>query len=483
MRLLQVNTYDHIGGAALIAWNLHQEYRRRGLISWMAVMAKFSQDPNIVAIPSFIPPHQPHHRLLNGSAISDYIPPYDIFLLNLGDRLARLGQKIPKCGFNRSWIALLNLAKNRQKWRECEKAMGREDFNFLPSWDLMTHLPFRPDLVHCHNLHGGYFDLRTLPWLSRNYPVAMTLHDAWLMSGHCAHSFDCERWQLGCGNCPDLNIFPAIPHDATTYNWKRKKKIFAKSRLHLATPCQWLMDKVHKSILAPAIVDSRVIPNGVDLSVYRPNDPAAAREKVGLPKDARVLLFVAHYVRQNIWKDHASVREAIVQLAERLREGNVILIALGEKGPSEQIGSATMRYIPYNGDAKTVALYYQAADMYLHASKIDTFPNTILEALACGKPVIATAVGGIPEQIKGLKIAGDLNKFPVAEATGILVPSGNPEAIARAIITLMDNADLARRLGENAALDARQRFSLTRQVESYLTWYREILESRSRNRQ
>ena len=80
-------------------------------------------------------------------------------------------------------------------------------------------------------------------------------------------------------------------------------------------------------------------------------------------------------------------------------------------------------------------------------------------------------------------MAGDLNKFPVAEATGILVPPGNPEAIARAIITLMDNPDLARRLGENAALDAHQRFSLTTQVESYLTWYREILESRSRTRQ
>jgi glycosyltransferase involved in cell wall biosynthesis len=480
MRILQVNTYDRIGGAALIAWNLHQEYRRRGLISWMAVGSKFSHDPEVVAIPNSI---SPDYGVRFSLPIPNYISPYDIFLFDMSDRLALLGQKIRRCGFSRLSVALFALAMNREKWRRHEQAMGREDFNFFPSWDLMRQLPCRPDLVHCHNLHGDYFDLRSLPWLSRNYPVAMTLHDAWLMSGHCAHSFDCERWQLGCGNCPDLDIFPAIPHDATAYNWKRKKRIFAKSLLHIATPCQWLMDKVHKSILAPAIIDSRVIPNGVDLSIYRPNDPAVAREKVGLPKGAKILLFVAHYVRQNIWKDHASVREAIVQLAGSLREENVILIALGEKGPSEQIGSATLRYVPYNHDANAVALYYQAADMYLHASKIDTFPNTILEALACGKPVIATAVGGIPEQIKGLKMAGDLNKFPVAEATGILVPPGNPEAIARAIITLMDNPDLARRLGENAALDAHQRFSLTRQVDSYLTWYREILESRSRTRQ
>ena len=58
--------------------------------------------------------------------------------------------------------------------------------------------------------------------------------------------------------------------------------------------------------------------------------------------------------------------------------------------------------------AETVAPYYQAADVYLHAAKADNFPRAVLEALCCGTPVVATAVGGIPEQVKGLKISDDL---------------------------------------------------------------------------
>src|SRR5439155_11546406 len=122
--------------------------------------------------------------------------------------------------------------------------------------------PQRPDLVHCHNLHAKYFDLRVLPWLSRQVPVVLTLHDAWMLSGLCCHSFDCERWRTGCGQCPHLTlyptIYPGIP-DATHLNWKRKRKIYRRSRLYVATPSRWLMQKVKQSILAPAVIEARVI--------------------------------------------------------------------------------------------------------------------------------------------------------------------------------------------------------------------------------
>jgi hypothetical protein len=57
----------------------------------------------------------------------------------------------------------------------------------------------------------------------------LTLHDAWLLSGHCAHSFDCQRWKTGCGECPDLDVYPASPRDATACNWRRKREILAEA--------------------------------------------------------------------------------------------------------------------------------------------------------------------------------------------------------------------------------------------------------------
>jgi hypothetical protein len=64
----------------------------------------------------------------------------------------------------------------------------------------------KPDIVHCHNLHGEYFDLHALDWLSARVPVVITMHDAWLLSGHCVHSLGCGRWETGCGKCPDDSL-------------------------------------------------------------------------------------------------------------------------------------------------------------------------------------------------------------------------------------------------------------------------------------
>ena len=90
---------------------------------------------------------------------------------------------------------------------------GLENFNFPGSRGLLCLMSPRPGVVHCHNLHGGYFDLRFLPKLSARVPTLLTLHDAWLLGGPSAHSFGCERWTTGCGPCPDFTIPPAIPVD------------------------------------------------------------------------------------------------------------------------------------------------------------------------------------------------------------------------------------------------------------------------------
>jgi glycosyltransferase involved in cell wall biosynthesis len=314
--------------------------------------------------------------------------------------------------------------------------------------------------------------------------LILTLHDAWLLSGHCAHSFACERWKSGCGDCPDLAIYPAISHDATAHNWRRKRAIFRKSRVYLATPSRWLMGKVQQSILAPAIEQARVIPYGIDLTLFRPAPKSEARSRLGLPQQADLVLFAANGIRKNIFKDYRAMREAIARVGASGTKRPLIFLALGESGPAEQIGAAEVRFIPYQKDPAVVARYYQATDVYLHGAKVDTFPNTVLEALACGTPVIGSAVGGIPEQVKGLDVLGAtssevwFNTYPVEQATGLLVACGDAEAIAAGIRRLLADASLRARLGENAAEDARARFDLRREVESYLSWYEELLRGK-----
>jgi glycosyltransferase involved in cell wall biosynthesis len=439
MRILQVSFSDRAGGAEKVAWDLFQAYRRRGHESWLVVGHKHTNAPFVWELD-----HDDCRRGL----------PY---------WLAILWKPFRKFETNKPWLRSLRrrslFITDHRRVRNW--LAGFEDFEFPATGSLLNLPPTRPDVVHCHNLHGNYFDLRELAVLSHEVPVILTMHDAWLLSGHCAHSFDCERWKTGCGRCPDLTIPAAIRQDATAYNWRRKREIYAKSRLYVVTPSQWLMRKVEQSILAPAVVEARIIPYGVDLSIFRPADKKRVRTALGIPQDAKLLFFAAIGSRHNIWKDFQTLRAAVAIIAERMYGQNVIFISMGEDAPVERIGQAEFRFVPYQKDPEAVARYYQAADVYLHAAKADNFPLAIIEASACGIPVVATAVGGIPELVED-------------GVTGYLVPRGDAAAMAERIRILLKDSELRYVMSQRAAERATRLYDLERQVNDYLNLYAEV---------
>jgi glycosyltransferase involved in cell wall biosynthesis len=168
-------------------------------------------------------------------------------------------------------------------------------------------------------------------------------------------------------------------------------------------------------------------------------------------------------VPQNRWKDFRTLREAVALLAEHPGLQNLLLIVLGMDAPPEQAGQARIRFIPFQDEAKMVARYYQAADLYVHAALVDTFPLGVLEAMACGTPVVATSVGGIPEQVEEGR-------------TGILVRAGDPDGMAAGIAQLLLDSGVREGMGKMAAESARRRFDLGRHVDAYLDWYYEQSE-------
>jgi glycosyltransferase involved in cell wall biosynthesis len=339
-----------------------------------------------------------------------------------------------------------------RRWRGCE------DFGYPSTRRLLDLTPTRPDVLQLHNLHGDYFDLRRLPELSAATRVVLTPHDAWLTTGHCAHSLDNDRWLVGCGRCPYLDIYPAVRRDGTRRNFLVKQAIFARSRVVAVVPSRWLLDRLERSLVAPALVDARVIPNGIDVELYQPGNRRAARTRLGLPADGRILLVAARNLRTSPWKDY----ETLVRALDGL-DASVLVIALGERGTPESHGRSELRFV-HDVPAADMATYLQAADAYLHPSRADTFPVSVLEALACGTPVIATAVGGIPEQVEDGR-------------TGLLVPLRGAAALARAIERLLGDELLGARLGAAGADEARARFDVRDQVSAYLDWYAELVDS------
>lgn len=449
MRILQVNTADTGGGAETVAWQLMRGYRRAGHQSWMAVGKKNSENPD-----TYLLRHDAYR-----TAWSRWC----------GALASRLFQREPSRENHRRLYQLLALGLG-QPARAFHRWQGKEDFEFPGTAGLEGISSQLPDIIHCHNLHGawlpdsGYFDLRVLPGLSRRVPLLLTLHDAWLLSGHCAHSFECDRWKIGCGNCPDLTIYPAVRRDATAYNWLRKRDIFAQSRLFVSTPSEWLMDKVKESILMPGVEESRVIPNGVDLRIFKPGDKREARERLALPQEAWVVLFAANSIRENRWKDFETLRSAVRHVAAQETRRPMRFVAVGEGGAADKAGLADVQFVPFERSPMTMARYYQAADVYVHAARVDTFPTSVLEAAACGIPVVATAVGGIPEQV-------------LDGQTGFLVPAGDAQSMARQVRWLLEDDDRRRVISAQAARIAKVRFDLDRQVQAYLRWYEQLTMS------
>jgi len=401
VNVLQISTTDRGGGAEAVALSLHRALRARGNDAWLAVGYRRTSEDGV---------------------------------LEIGQAGSRRRRALTDPG------VLLDALR------------GREDFRFPASRRVLELPPRPPDVVHVHNLHGGYFDLRGLPELGRRARLVATLHDAWLFTGHCAHPFDSDGWLRGCGDCPHLRTYPALLRDGTVFNLARKRSIYAGIELAVVTPSRWLMDMVERSVLAPAAVRREVIPNGIDLEVFAPGDRAQARRELGLASPSPLVVFSAQGGRANEFKDFSTLREALGRLRVPVEA-----VVLGDPVPAqEQVGRATVRAVGALSPGE-VARWLRAADVYVHPSRADTFPSGVLEALACGTAVVASRVGGIPEQVH--------------EETGVLVEPGDPEALAAAIESLIGDPVLRGRLAAAGARDARERFSLERQVDAYLALY------------
>lgn len=455
INILQVSTSDLGGGAERSAHNLFRIYKERGHKSWLAVGVKKTNNNDI-------------YEFVNNN--NKWVQWWDRILTEHNTKISRIR------GFGR----LLRILRNAgQPMRWIYTQLGVEDFYYPATGKLLRQMPEMPDILHCHNLHGGYFDLRKLPELSIKVPTILNLRDAWLLTGHCALPLNCKRWKTGCGKCPDLSLFPAVKRDATAFNWSKKKEIFRQSRVYVSTPSEWMMNLVQNSFISNSIIESRVIPNGVNTKIFTPKNKSASRHKLDLPETASILMTAGFSLRSNVWKDYETLHAAIISLGKTWRGAELILLVVGDTGHDEKIGNISIKYIPFQNRPEDLADYYCASDIYIHVAKVESFGNVLIEARACGTPVISTAVGGIPEHVRSLGWEGlpkGVKGYELSDANGILINSGDEKSIVKASEVLLNNSEILAGLGRNSIKDVKENYSLDIQANRFIEWYSEILK-------
>jgi len=314
------------------------------------------------------------------------------------------------------------------------------------------------DLIHFHNLHGYYLDLSFVRFIENlGIPAIWTLHDAWPITGRCAYFFECDRWNTGCGECPYLSSYPKTYLDSSALMWKRKKEHFDRDwNLSIVCPSQWLADKIRESYLNKYQI--KIIPNCVNIEIFKPKDKISIRKKLGIPTKKKVVLYIA-----NDLQDERKGFFYFLQALESIKLKNWMVITIGEKIhlDKRRLMSLDIKQIGYISDQNFISEVYSAADVFCISSLEENFPITVLESLACGIPVVGFQVGGIPEQIP--------------EKCGILVPPKNTKALGKALMNLLNQDELREDMSIKCRAHCVAHYTIKNFRERYIKLYNEIL--------
>jgi len=390
LRIVHLSLSDAQGGAARAAYRLHEALRAGGLASRMFVGAKLSTDPTVEL---FEPPR------------------------TFWPRVARVARRIQIVR------RLSRYEDTRPPGPFIFHADAAETGRTLPAG-----LP-DADVLHLHWI-ATFADLPALlRAVGGRTPVVWTLHDMNPFTGGCHYSGACEGYLGSCGRCPQLGSTRG--RDLSRRAWRRKRRALAKvpaDMLHVVAPSRWLAEAARRSSLLGRF-PVHAIPNCLDTERFAPRDRATARRALDLPADARVVLFVAG----NPEIPRKGLRE-LVRALRKLRDvENLLLLSLGEGAP--RVGQRPAhRHIGTLKDERVLSLVYSAADVLAIPSREDNLPNTVLEAMACGTPVVGFAAGGIPEMVRPGR-------------TGLLADPGDVEELAEGLRILLTDAAERDRLG------------------------------------
>lgn len=343
--------------------------------------------------------------------------------------------------------------------RSVTSRLGLNDIHRVGSFRLARHAFSKDaDVVHFHCTHSGTFSYLAFPVVSRQKPCVFSLHDMWAITGHCGYSYDCDRWKTGCGRCPYPKEHPRVVRDGTRLEWRLKQWAYRHSSLTFISKSSWITRQVRGSMIRDLPLYE--IPYGVDTHVYRPLDREACRDVLDLPADRKVLLFVAQSLHSRR-KGGDLLVKALQALPPRIRsETMLVVLGRGDESFSQAAGIPTRQLGYVEGD-HLKAVVYSAADLFLFPTRADVFGLVSLESQACGTPVVAFGVTGVPDHVR-------------PGVTGYLAEAENALDFRDGIVRLLDDDSLRSSMGVRCRETVLREFSLDLEVQRHLELYRKL---------
>lgn len=390
MKILHFSTNDIAGGAAKASYQIHCALRDGGHSSRMIVRYKDSDDKDVQQVPIHV----------------------------WRSRLRRVRRRIPLL---RGPIATYTF-----------------NFDIEPHADTRFFYARQRREIDIILLHWitDFLTVRTIREIYDYYqcPIIWVLMDQEPVTGGCHYSFGCDGFTKQCGNCPQLNT--NCLEDRSRVVWRRKHRYLHDLPIVFVAPTNWVAGRVKESSL---FRDHKVevIPLAIDTTTFCPCDQGVARDLLHVPQDKRVIFFGAISL-EDPRKGMTYLMKALQQLSSMVDDKNsvlsredVFLLAAGRKVNSLLKSMPfPSRHLGYLKDDVTLALAYQAADVFVSSSVEDAGPMMIPEAMLCGSPVVAFNTGGAPDLIETMK-------------TGYLATYKDSADLAKGIYSLLARNDLS----------------------------------------
>jgi len=419
MKVLLISTSDIQGGAARAVFRLNRALNKLKVDSNMLVQSKTGDDVTVKSVA----------ETKIQKVVAKIRPYYDLLPLKL---------------YKNRQKALFSVARTGVDI--CKNKYAKE-----------------ADLINLHWINGWFLSLKSIKKLNHlNKPIVWTLHDMWPFTGGCHYSGGCTKYKEKCGQCPILNS--SKDRDLTRRIWEKKNKYYKNLNLTIVTCSTWLAQCAQNSSLFHDL-RIEVIPNSVDINIYKPIKKEIARDILNLPQHKYSILFGAMSATSDKRKGFDYLNRALNKIKATYPElkDKIELIIFGASY-SEDIDNLSFKthFLGRLNDEHSLALCYSAADIFITPSLEDNLPNTIMESLSCGTPVVGFKIGGIPDMIEH-------------KHNGYLAEYKSVDDLAQGICWMLENTSRLIDLGQNARQKVLDNYNYDTVGNKYLKLYKELL--------
>lgn len=416
MQVYSINCYDISGGAARAAYRIHQALRLNDIDSRMLVNHASGGDWTVHSPKSYLSKFIPKIRHISGALATKSLQTENPVLHSP----AFLPSKWPK---------------------------------FINNSDV--------DIAHLHWINHEMLSVSDISKIKK--PLVWTLHDMWAFCG-AEHYANDDRWLNGYSkkNRPSHEK----GFDLNQWVWKRKVEHW-KQPIHIVAPSNWLAKCARESIIMRDWpID--VIHNAIDTDKWKPIEKKIARQLLKLPLDAPLLMFGALGGVVDLRKGFDLLEKALNLLQGKV--SGLELVIFGQLAPevSKKLGFR-VHYAGHLHDDISLNLLYSAVDVLVIPSRQDNLPNTGVESLACGTPVVAFDTGGLPDLVNH-------------QHTGYLAKAFDIDDLARGIEWTLMEVFKGNDLSHYARLDAVSRFSYPVIAKKYREVYETAIKNKSFNK-